>query len=108
MLHDRVGFTFRRLRERADPLTGKAACDKLFVCLTSVSAGAVVLDHNACYLIKPSATVNVVPHLDHQTDQLCRLMKFYDVFSKLGEHDRTSYLELVSWQLECELGQTET
>ena len=24
----------------------------------------MVLDHNACDLIKPSATVNVVPHLD--------------------------------------------
>ena len=63
-LHDRVGFTFIMLREIPDPLTGKAACDKLFDSLTSVSAGAMVLDHNACDLIKPSATVNVVPHLD--------------------------------------------
>ena len=42
-LHDRVGFTLRRLREIAEPLTGEAACDKLFESLTSVSAGAVVL-----------------------------------------------------------------
>ena len=63
-LHDRVGLTFKRLRETADPLTGKAACDKLFESPTSVSAGAVVLNHNACDLIKPSATVNVVSNLD--------------------------------------------
>ena len=63
-LHDRVGFTLRRLREKGDPPTGEAACNKLFGSLTSVSAGAVVLDRKACDLIKPSATVNVVSHLD--------------------------------------------
>ena len=63
-LHDRVGFTVKRLRETADPPTGKAACDKLFESLAAVSAGSVVLDHNACDFIKPRATVNVVSHLD--------------------------------------------
>ena len=63
-LHDRVGFAFKRLREIVDPPIGKAACDELFESLTSVSAGAVVLDHNACDLIKPRTTVNIVPFLD--------------------------------------------
>ena len=55
---------FKRLRKIADPPSGKAACDNLFASLTPVSAGLVVLDHNACDLIEPSATVNIVPHLD--------------------------------------------
>ena len=63
-LLDRVGVTLKRLRDVADPLPGEAASDKLFESLTSVSGGAVVLDDNACDLIRPSATVNVVPHLD--------------------------------------------
>ena len=63
-MHHHVGLPLRRLRERADPLTGQAACDLLFERLTSVSTGAVVLDHHTCDLIKPSATVNIVPHLD--------------------------------------------
>ena len=46
-LHDRVGFAFKRLREIEKPLES----------LTAVSAGSVVLNHNAGDLIKPSATV---------------------------------------------------
>ena len=41
-LHDRVGFTFKRLGEIAEPLPGNAACENLFESLTSVSAGSVV------------------------------------------------------------------
>ena len=110
-LHDRVGFTLIRLRETAHPLTGKAACDKLFVSSTSVSAAAVVLDHSACDLIKPGATANVVPHLDPEarviieapngpvvqtTEGLRRL-------SMIGKcDDCISYLLLVRRQLKCE------
>ena len=40
--------------------------------------------------------------LNHQTDQWCRLMKVYDVFTQIGKYDRTSHLQLVRRQLECE------
>ena len=58
------GFTFRRLRAMSDLPPGKAACDKVFVSIASVSVGAAVLDRSACDLIKSLATVNVFPHLD--------------------------------------------
>ena len=107
-LHDRVGFTSIRLKDIADPLTGKAASDRLFESFTSVSAGAVVLDHNACDLIRPGATVNVVPHLEGrvivespngpvvQTNEGSRR------FPQIAKNKRTSFLQLVRRQLECE------
>ena len=105
-----MGFTFKRLREIADPLTGKAASDKLFESLTPVSAGAVVLDHNACDLIKPSATVNVVPHLHPEARVIVESPNGPGVqtneglrrFSQIGKYDRTSCLQLVRRPRECE------
>ena len=69
-----------------------------------------MLDHNACDLIKPSATVNVVPHLDPDARVIVESPNGPVVqaneglrrFSNIGEHDRTSYLQFVRRHLECE------
>ena len=109
---DGAGWTAPRscgLREIADPLTAKSACDKLFESLTSVSVGAMVLDHDACDLIKPSATVNVVPHLDLEArvidespnGPVVQTSEGLLRFATNGKYDRT-YLQLVRRQLECE------
>ena len=98
------------MREIADPLTAKSACDKLFESLTSVSAGAMVLDHDACDLIKPSAAVNVVPHLDLEARVIVESPNGPVVqtsegllrFATNGKYDHTYYLQLVRRQLECE------
>ena len=79
--------------------------DKLFESLTSVSAGAVIHDHNVC-----SATVHVVPHLDPEARVIVESPNGPAVqtneglrrFTQIGKHDRSFYLQLVRRQLECE------
>ena len=71
-----------------------------------------MLDRNAGDLITPSATVNVVPHLDPEARVIVETPNGPAVqtnegprrFAKIGKHDRTSHLQ----QLECEMVRTET
>ena len=70
----------------------------------------MVLDHNASDLIKPSATVNVVPHLDPEAREILeapngpvvKTNESLRSFPKIGKYDRCSYLQLVRRQQECE------
>ena len=64
----------------------------------------MILDHNACDLIEPNATVNVVPHLDPAARVIVESSNGPVVQTDEGlrRFPNIGYLQLVRRQLECE------